>query len=138
MNKLHLLLLFVALSAVAFVGCDSNDDDDDDYSAVLGRWEALDTEDQDDTYLNISDDEIVAHYFVAEEDGGTDCFERETLNVVSRDGNEWTLRDTDTTATVIIRRDGDDLETVISESGFSFTTRFDRSTRTDFTPLCDE
>ena len=136
MPKLNLLLLFLALGAVAFVGCDSADEGDD-YDAILGRWEALGDPSEPDVYLNISDDEIVAHYFDDEEGTDAACYTRETFDVVDRDGDEWTLRYEDgETEVVLLRRDGDELVTESPEIEDGDIVRFERSSRTDFTPLC--
>lgn len=132
MHRLHFLLLFFALSAVAFVGCDSNDDEND-YSDILGRWEALDSDVEEDIYLNITDDEIVGHFFELT----FECFFRETYDVVGREGQTWTIRVFSENEDVIFRRDGDDLITESPDIEDGDIVRFERSTRTDFTPPCD-
>lgn len=135
MGKLHLLILFVSFSALAFVGCDSNDEDD--YAAILGRWEALGDPFEPDVYINVSNDEIVAHFFDDEEGTDTACFTRETFDVIDRDGEEWTLRyDDGDTDIIIFRRDGDDLVTEDPDIEDGDIVRFERSTRTTFSPSC--
>jgi hypothetical protein len=141
MHKLHLLLLFFALSTVAFVGCDSNDDEDD-YSAVLGRWEALGDPVEEDAYLNVTDEALIVHFFIENDLTEDDCFGRDFAEVVSREGNRWTLREDDDPEddeefTLVLRRDGDDLVIEDPDIADRDGTRFERSTRTDFTPLCD-
>lgn len=142
MNKLRLLPALLLLSTLAVVGCDSNDDEDD-YSAILGRWEARGDVNDSDVYLNISDDEIVAHFFDDEEGTDVACFSLVTFDVASRDGNRWTLRAPDEetgepiTDVVIFRRDGDVLVSEAPDVPDGDIVRFNRSTRTDFTPLCE-
>lgn len=131
-----LLLSLFALSAFTLVGCDSNDDDE--YSEILGRWEALGDPFESDIYLNISDDEIVAHFFDDEEGTDVACYTRETFDVVSREGDAWRLRDASgLTETTLLRRDGEVLVSEAPDIEDGDIIRFERSTRTDFTPLCD-
>ena len=137
-SPIFLLVLF-ALCTFTFVGCDSNDEDD--YSDVLGRWEYLDDPIDGDSYLNISNDELVIHSFFEGDPEVADCFLTDTAQVLSRDGNEWTIRtedDTDDEAiqTLVIRRDGDELVIDSPDIADGDTVRLQRSTRTDFTPLC--
>ena len=134
MRKPHVLLAFFALSALAFVGCDSNDEDE--YSSILGRWEALDNASEEDVYLNIADDEIVAYIFIDDQDTITPCYLSTNFEVVSRDGNEWTIRSGIDTEVVIFRRDGDVLVTESPDIEDGDIVRFERSTRTDFDPIC--
>lgn len=145
MRKSSLLLALFALSTFTFVGCDSNDEDD--YSDVLGRWEYLDDPIDGDAYLNITNDELVIHYFFEGDPEGApeveDCFITDTAQVLSRDGNEWTIRteddtDDENTQTLVIRRDGDELVIDSPDIADGDTVRLQRSTRTDFTPLCEE
>lgn len=112
-----------------FVGCDSNEDGDD---GVLGRWQSTD----EDEFLNISEDEIVVHV-EDEDDNGDGCVSRQEYEVVDIDGDEWTFEDAfGESSTIILRRDGDDLVITFVEEGDDDTTRYERSTRTDFSPLC--
>ena len=136
MLKPYLLLILLALSAGALTGCDSNDEED--YSEILGRWEAPGDINDPDVYLNISDDDIVAHFFDDEEGTDTACFTKVTFDVVSRSGNTWQLRDeSGDTENVIFRRDGDVLVSESPDIEDGDIIRFNRSTQTDFTPLCN-
>ena len=108
MRKSPFLIALIALCTFTFVGCDS---DEDEYNNILGRWEALGDPFEPDVYLNISDDDIVVHFFNDEEVTDTPCFVLQNFDVVSRDGNAWTLRIGTSTEVVIFRRDGDALVT---------------------------
>lgn len=137
MRPLYPFLLLLALGPITFLGCDSADDGDD-YADILGRWEALGDPFEPDVYLNISDGEIVARYFDDEEGTDVACFTRETFDVVSRGGDEWRIRSEDGgIETVVFRRDGEGLVTEDPSIEDGDTVVFERSTRTDFTPLCD-
>lgn len=136
MYRLIPLSLLVAVAVTLLVGCDSAAGGDE-YSDILGRWEALGDPFEPNVYIDISDEDIVAHYFDDEEGTDTPCFIRETFAVVERDGEAWTLRyDDGDTETLLFRRDGEALvaEDPAIEDGDIVV--FERSTRTDFTPLC--
>lgn len=126
----HRFLLFLfAFSALTFAGCDSTENEDSE--GVFGRWKNV----ADEEYLNVSSDDIIVH----EQDGvGSDaCFLRLEVEVISIDGDEWTIRQSGFTQTVTIRRDGDALVVIFVEGDDTFETRYERNSRTDFTPLCD-
>ena len=135
MHKLNILLLFLALSAVTFVGCDSNDDEGGAASGVLGRWLNTDGEE----FLNISSDEIIVHFFVDFEGEADNCYERFSIDVVSIDGDDWTIVDIDggDPDTVRLERVGDDLVVSYGSGDEAGTERYVRSTQTNFTPLCE-
>lgn len=132
------LFFLLAALALPIAGCDSDSsDDDDEYAPILGRWEALGDPNESDVYLNIGDDEIVAHFFDDEEGEDTACFVRETFDVVSRTGSTWRIRYEDgETDDVVFRRNGDDLLSEDPDIADADLVRFERSTRTVFTPMC--
>lgn len=137
MLKPYLFLGLLALSAVSFVGCDSNDDEDGD---VFGLW-FLDEVDGDsgDVYFDVSADEIVTYIRidVPEIPEFETCYVIESVDVVSRDGDEWVVEDADGEQYEATLRVDDD-ELVVTAEGE--TVRFARSSVdvATLTPECED
>lgn len=147
MRKPFFLMALMVIGAVAFVGCDSNDDGDE-ADDVLGLWLAESFPEDDETgavttaYLDIGSDEIVAYilFDISEVPEFEPCYFVQAADVVSRVGDRWTIEDVDGERyTTTIRRDGDEL--LLTEEGEGeVTIRFERSdVDTDtLTPVCEE
>ena len=136
MRTSYFLVALLAFSAVAFVGCDSNDDNDGD---VLGLWFADEIDgDEESIYLDIAADEVVQYVFLdADIPDFEPCYLIARVEVVSRDDDEWVLEDEEGERfDATIRRDGDEL--VITSEGS--TVRLVRSSEdpSTFTPECED
>lgn len=151
--------LTVAFAALALVGCDAATGDGDDGDGpsggnILGLWQNVETdtagnETLREFWVDFAEDEIITYDFEEAEDGDVaeDCFERDEIEVVSIDGDRWSIRNVEADSTVYestftVQRDGDYLvlsDEYVDEDGETETDeeRYRRSTRTDFTPLCD-
>lgn len=135
MLKPYFLLALFAVSAVSFVGCDSNDEED-----VFGLWFADEVDvESGGVYLDVSADEIVTYVLidVPEIPDFETCYFIDSVDVVSRDGEEWVVEDADGERfEATVRLDDDQL--VITSEGE--TIRFDRSSvnRNALTPECQD
>lgn len=133
---LRLGWLFGACVAIVLAtpGCDLLGGDDD----LEGVWES--TDDRDVVFIRVTDDKITSYDFQGDaEDEGEDCYEIEDLEIISHDGDDYTVRaPIFENQQLVIKMvvDGDRLTvTVLGE-----TETFDRSDRavSSFTPECEE
>lgn len=136
-------LSLCAFLAFSLTACDS-DSDNGGNAALVGNWVEADDDSEYDDYLLISaagDDYRVGF---AEHDTDNECFwvENGGDRLVPQGGNRYNFVDSD-------REDPDDAELTITISGNTMTitaedgdeeatSTWERSSRTDFTPVCDE
>jgi hypothetical protein len=137
MGKPYFLIGLLALSAASFVGCDSNDDEDGD---VFGLWFSDQIEgDSGDAYVDVSADELVTYILidVPEIPDFETCYVIESVDVVSRDGDEWVVEDAEGERYEATLRVDDD-ELVVTAEGE--TVRFVRSSVDvgTLTPECED
>ena len=134
-----------ALLALGLTACDSDDDENGGSNAIVGNWiEDIEDDSQYDDYLRISASGDEFRVGFAEHDRGEECFliDDEGDRLVPRGGNRYDFVDDD-------RENPDDAELTITVSGNTMTIRatdddesatstWERSSRTDFTPECED
>ncbi|MEP0545981.1 MAG: hypothetical protein ABJF88_03550 [Rhodothermales bacterium] len=155
MRTPHTLLILLAALLMPLAGCDSTTDDGDgggnDGSSVLGLWQELELDSAGNEslrtfWVDIAEERFITNFLVEDElevDGAfVDCFDRDRLDVMNIDGDEWSYSDGEEDGetlvrTITINRDGDDLVIGFDDEDSQGEQRYRRSTRSDFTPLCD-
>jgi hypothetical protein len=136
----YFMLGLLALSAVAFVGCDSNEDEDE----VFGMWRATEfpfdeeTDEETTAYFDISADEIDLYVFIEapEVPDFEPCYFTQSAEVISRDGDEWVIESDGERTTSTFRVDGDEL--IVTDSGDTVRFERDNVNPSSLTPLCPD
>lgn len=150
MRNPRTFLLFLTALLTPLVGCDSaTENGNSNGDSVLGLWQEVETDTAGNEslrsfWIDLAEDQIITYFLDNDGTGSGDCFDTDTLAVFNVDGDQWTFEfddDGQAERTATIRRDGDDLvlEAEFEEDGETVTEmeRYRRSTRTDFTPVCE-
>ena len=146
LSRLASRLLLCSFIALGLTACDSSDDEDDGGNpAIVGNWiEDIEDDSDYDDYLLITASGSEFRIGFAEHDRGAECFwvENEGDRIVPLGGNRYRFVDDD-------RENPDDEEFTMTVSGNTltisgedddeeFTSTWERSSRTNFTPECED
>lgn len=141
-NRLRRVLsILTAFGLLLLVpACDSGNGDDDDGSgsgggSINGMWAVSGP---DEYFIQITNETVTFFDFLGDTvDAGDDCYEVDTLDIISRDGNVLNLGDADMptfTLPFTATRSGDNL--TIGYAGFGLTLTQSSRTAASMTPLC--